>query len=153
MLINGCILYPEQYKFIMRTAFLLLGTSIYGIKQGHYAMAIIPGSVFITSVNYWRKPDYSWRRTVDIYLVKGSMLYQTFRAVGTENEKIYYIIVILGTIFYLYGIHLYNKKRYWASTYSHSMLHVMGNLACIVLYSGNIPEIGSNMFYKRLTNY
>ena len=90
MLINGCILYPEQYRFIMRTAFLLLGTSIYGIKQGHYAMAIIPGSVFITSVNYWRKPDYSWRRTVDIYLVKGSMLYQTFRAVGTENEKIYY---------------------------------------------------------------
>lgn len=138
MLINGCVLYPEQYRFIFKTSFLLLGTTLYAIKRGYYGIAIVPGGIFITSVNYWRKPDYSWRRTVDIYYVKLAMVYQTFRALGTENIKLYIFLLFIATLFYLYGIHLYKKKLYWESTYSHSILHVIANLACIILYSSHI---------------
>lgn len=140
MLSNGCVLYPEQYGLILKTSFLLLGTTLYSIKMGHYGLSILPGLTFITSVIYWHKPDKSWRRTIDVYCVRSSLIYQSFIAIGAENKKPYFLFTLMGILFYIYGIHLHNKKQYWASTYAHCMLHIMGNLACIVLYSGRIGQ-------------
>ena len=92
-----CILEPDQYNLIFRASFLSLGSSVYAIHNGHYDLALCPGGVFLTSITYWVKPDYSWRRYLD-----------------------------------------YKKKLYWKSTYSHCMLHLIANIANIVLYSGRI---------------
>jgi len=46
MLIDGCILYPEQYNFLWKTSFLSLTSTIFGIYKGHWDLALCPGSVF-----------------------------------------------------------------------------------------------------------
>lgn len=58
--LNSVILYPNQSYFIWKVSWLSLISSIYAISQGYNDLAIVPGGVFLTSINYWRDPDYSW---------------------------------------------------------------------------------------------
>jgi hypothetical protein len=46
----------EQYSIIYNVSFLSLGSSIYAVYNGYYGLS---DGAFLTSVNYWRKPDYS----------------------------------------------------------------------------------------------
>ena len=63
-----CILEPQQCKLIYKVSFLSLGTSMYAFYNKHYSLSYVTGGVFLTSINYWKHPDYSWRRYVDIFL-------------------------------------------------------------------------------------
>lgn len=137
-LINGCIVHPEQYNFIWRASFLSLFTSIYAFYNGYYDLALCPGGVFITSINYWRKPDYSWRRNIDIVYVKLAISYQVIRAYNAEYSRMYYIVLFTGLCFYPLGIYLYKKDLLWPSIYAHSMIHILGNVSNVILYSGHI---------------
>jgi hypothetical protein len=141
MSINGCILYPEQYNFIWKTSFLSLFSFTYAIYKGHTDLALVAGGVFLTSINYWRKPTYSWRRKIDMVYVKTALLYQLIRAYKAEYRNQYYITIFIAICFYPISYHYYYKKQYWKSTYAHSMLHLIANISNIVLYSGMIEPI------------
>jgi hypothetical protein len=149
---NGCILTREQYVPIFRTSFLLMGTTVYSLYRGHYYISIIPGGIFITSINYWRKPDYSWRRYLDIYYVHLSIAYQTVRVYGSRRFNIYFSLIGLTCLSYMYGVYLYKKKKEWMSVYMHCLVHLLGNLACITIYSGEIIPCESNLLCKWITN-
>ncbi len=139
MLINGCFLYPDQYLFIWKVAFLSLFSSTYAIYNGHYDLAFVPAGVFLTSINYWRKPQpNSWRRYIDITYVSLALSYQSIRAYNAQYSIEHYATVMLAMSFYPLGTYFYNKKQYWNATYSHSMIHVMANLSNVILYSGDI---------------
>ena len=114
-----------------------MGSCIYALYKEHYDLALVPAGVFLTSVNYWRNPTYSWRRNLDIVYVKTGLSYQIIRAYGSEYDKLYYIVVFLGISSYMLGIFYYKKKLYWHSTYAHIMLHILGNISNIILYSSN----------------
>ena len=135
---DNCILPQNHYMFIWRVSFLSFFVSMYALYNRHYDLALVPGGVFITSINYWRKPNYSWRRYVDISYVKMSLLYQLVRAYNAQYARQYYILVLIAMCFYPLGIFLYKKKLYWYSTYAHIMLHIIGNLSNTVLYSGYV---------------
>jgi len=141
MLKNGCILYDEQCRFIYKVSFLSVFSALYALYKRHYDMALVPAGVFLTSVNYWRKPDYSWRRYVDMSCVTVSLSYQMFRAYKSENAKMYYFLVFLSICSFEIAKYYYRRKLYWHSAYAHSMLHIIANLSNFVLYSGNIPSI------------
>jgi hypothetical protein len=104
-------------------------------------MALAPGGVFLTSINYWRKPDYSWRRYVDMGYVGFAISYQLLRALKAEMGLYYYLFTFSALLCYPAGVHFYNKKMYWASVYAHCMLHVLANVANIYLYSGQIDPM------------
>lgn len=93
IIMTTCILTKEQYIFLWKISFLSLISCIYAIYKNHYDLALVPGGVFLTSINYWRYP---------------------------------------------LGIYFYKKKLYWYSVYAHSMIHVLGNVSNIILYSGCI---------------
>jgi len=133
-----CILNPSQYNTIWRVSFIQLFCFIYALHRQHYIIAICPGGVFITSINYWIKPDYSWRRYIDMVYVKSSILYQIIRAYNAEYCKMYYMTLFISLCFYPVGIYYYNKKMYWHSTYTHCLLHITGAMTNIILYSGYI---------------
>ena len=133
-----CILEPKQYKIIYNVSFLSLATSIYAIYNGYYIISLCPGGVFLTSINYWRKPDYSWRRYVDMTYVKLAICFQLYKAYRSQYMIQYYTIMLLAASFYQLGIYYYKKKLYWHSTYAHCGLHVISNIGNIVLYSGRI---------------
>jgi len=133
-----CILEREQYNLIYRVSFLSLGSSIYAVYNGYYIIAFCPGGVFLTSINYWVKPTYSWRRSLDMFYVKLAACYQLYRAYKSQYMIPYYALMVIAISFYQLGLYYYQKNLYWKSTYAHCMLHLFANLANIVLYSGRI---------------
>jgi hypothetical protein len=135
---NVCKLNPQQYYFIWKVSWLSLFSCIYGLYNEHYNIAFAPGCVFLTSINYWRKPEYSWRRYLDINFVIFAFIYTNIRAINAEYYFEYYLLSSVGVCFYPIAIYNNHKERYWLSVYSHCMIHVFGNLANIFLYSGYI---------------
>ena len=135
---SECILEPEQYHILWRASFFSLATSLYAIYKGHYNLAFCPAGVFCTSINYWRHPDYSWRRYVDMTYVHLALLYQLRAASRSEYGNNYYAIMALGACCYQVGVVYFKKKDYWRSTYAHVGLHFIANVGNLVLYSGKI---------------
>ena len=133
-----CILYPEQYNIIYNISFLSLGTSIYAVYNGYYCLSICPGGVFLTSINYWIYPDYSWRRYLDMTYVSLALMYQLYKAYSSEYMIPYYSLVFAAASMYPLGIYYYKKNKFWCSTYAHCTLHIIANIANILLYSGRI---------------
>lgn len=133
-----CILPPEHYAVIYNVSFLSLGSSIYAIYNGYYSLSICSGGAFLTSINYWKKPDYSWRRYLDMTFVKLALLYQLYKAYNSQYMAQYYLLICFAIGMYPLGIYYYKKELYWHSTYAHCALHIIANIANIVLYSGRI---------------
>jgi hypothetical protein len=132
------ILEKEQYIILYRVSYLSLFSAVYAFYRAHYHLAIVPGSVFLSSIHYWKKPDYSYRRYLDMTVVKSAVIYQHYMAYNAEYANMYYTILYIAMLSYPIGLYYYNKKDYWKSTYAHMMLHIMANIGNIVLYSGNI---------------
>lgn len=130
------ILYPEQSKMIYNLSFLSLGSFVYALYNGHYDLSICPGGVFLTSIYYWVHPDYSWRRYLDMTYVIMALSYQLYRARSSQYMIPYYSMVCSAVSMYPLGIYYYKKKQYWNSTYAHCALHILANIANIILYSG-----------------
>lgn len=135
------ILSREQSQYIYRVSYLTLCSSLYAIYRHHYTLAIVPGSVFLTSIYYWKNPNYSYRRYLDMVTVISAFIYQNYMAYNSEYANIYYTISFFSVASYPIGIYYYNKKYYWESTYAHMMLHILANIANIVLYSGYIQAL------------
>lgn len=135
-IIMDCILQEDQYRTIYNTSFLSLGSSLYAVYTGCYQLSVCPLGVFITSINYWRKPDYSWRRYLDMGVVKCALLCQIYKAYGSRNMYQYYGITTGAIGFYALGVYYYKQKMYWHSTYAHCTLHILANIANLFLYSG-----------------
>lgn len=134
---GDCILYPAQSKCIWRVSFLSMLSCSYALYRGHYALALVPGGVLMTSLNYWRKPTYGWRRNLDITFVWSALIYQNIRAYHMKNAVPYYHLMIFGASLYPISNYLHKKKYYWSSTYVHCMLHIVANISNMVLYSGD----------------
>ena len=88
--------------------------------------------LFLTSINYWRKPTLSLRRNVDIFFAIVSFMYHKYNML---NDIYKYIIPItlmwFGIIFYLTGIFL-SKNRIYLSVICHMLLHVFTNVSCLI---------------------
>ena len=132
------ILEKEQYTVLYRVSYLSLFSAVYAFYREHYHLAIVPGSVFLSSIHYWKKPDYSYRRYLDMTVVKSAVIYQHYMAYNAEYANMYYTILYIAMLSYPIGLYYYNKKDYWKSTYAHMMLHIVANIGNIVLYSGYV---------------
>jgi len=150
---NNCILSPENAIYIWRTSFLFFISSFYALYNGYIDFTLVLFCVFLNSINYWRKPDYSWRRNLDVFCAKLGIFYQIIRAYGCEYGIIYYLFITIGILFYYVGIYYYKYKLYWYSTLSHCLLHIFANLGCIILYSGYVVPIESNAILSRFYSY
>ena len=138
---NVYLLCPAQSYFLWKTSFCSMISSLYAFKVGYYDTGVINGCVFLSSIYYWQNPNYSHRRYLDMGCVYSALGYHLVRAYNAQYSKIYYTTLFTSICFYPLGIYLYNKKLYWYSTYSHSMLHILANVANIILYSGYIEPL------------
>ena len=136
--LNGQTYTPNQSSILLKTTTSTIVSLVYAIKQHQYDFALCNACVLFTSVNYWRDPKYTcMRRYIDIVSVLSSLIYHMCIALQSQRALQYYTITALGICFYHLGCVHYNDKDYWRSTYSHSVLHILANLAQVVLYSGN----------------
>ena len=139
---NGCILPREQSSFLWYLSWGALISFLFAVYRGHYDLMIVPGGVFLTSINYWRRPDYSWRRYVDMAVVQTSVVYQTWHAYTYRAQYAtpYFFFVICAVMMFPVGIYYHKNDTHWISTGCHAMVHVFGNTANIVLYSGYVRQ-------------
>ena len=134
---KDCILHPAQYNFIWRISFISAFSCAYAAYRGHYELAVVPGGVLVTSLNYWRLPMHGWRRNLDIAVVWTALIYQNIRAYNMSNAVPYYYLMGIASLLYPTSIYLYKESYWWWSTYAHCMLHIIANIGNVVLYSGN----------------
>lgn len=55
----------EHTSWIAFSSLFFMVPSIYAFNNEQYFMSVVLGLLTITSFNFWRKPNYSWRRIVD----------------------------------------------------------------------------------------
>jgi hypothetical protein len=140
---NGEMFYPEQAVVIWRLSFLIFFTAMHAYYRKHYDMAAISGTIFLTSVNHWRKPVHnSLRRKVDVTCVINGVIYHIIRANHTKSKEVYFTVLIFSLFFFFLGKYFDIKKRFWSSIYSHATFHLMGNIANNILYSGDLIPVG-----------
>ena len=108
---------------------------MYAVYRGHYDLALVPGSVFFTSINFWSNPTYdSWWRYTDMAVVTTGLAYQVYRAVG--NGLGYYAATSIGVCSFAASCYMYHINEIWAAAYLHMMLHLFGNIGNVFLYYG-----------------
>jgi hypothetical protein len=130
-----CILEPKQYGFLYSSSWITLFTSLFGLYRQFYLDACFPFAVFLTSINYWRRPDYSWRRYLDMATVKCSLFYQGYYSYRSKYQNYYYFYTVVAILCYKISIY-YHDKDNWKSTYFHSLVHVFANASIVVLFAG-----------------
>jgi hypothetical protein len=140
---NGEMFYPDQAVVIWRLSFLIFFTAMHAYYRKHYDMAAISGTIFLTSVNHWRKPVYnSLRRKVDVTCVINGVIYHIIRANHTKSKEVYFTVLIFSLFFFFLGKYFDIKRHLWSSIYSHATFHLIGNVANNILYSGDLIPIG-----------
>jgi hypothetical protein len=132
------ILEPKYYIVIYRTSYFCLLSAVYAFYRKHYYLSIGPASIFLTSIHYWKNPDYSYRRYLDMVVVKTVLACHIYLARNAQFWKEYYIMLFLACLSYPIGIYYYKKNDHCKSTFFHILVHVIGNIGNIILYSGLI---------------
>lgn len=129
--------------FIWYCAWFSLPSAIYAYSHPESAhFAIVPATVFTTSILYWRNPiRNSWRRTLDIAVVFSGLTYQTYYAFRYVNHadthtQIYTALIGASTVCYGLSNYLMTRGHMWPATLAHASIHIIANVANLVLYEG-----------------
>ena len=141
-LFGGLLLPPDQHWFLWRLSWLALVSAVYATARGLWDLCWTSWLVLGTSLLYWSKPTRGGRRALDVTMVQIAFWWQLYRAWGAEFAAPFYAISGVGCAFYagtLYCEHRLKAMR--ASTLLHAGVHLCGNLANVVLYSGAIRPL------------
>lgn len=136
----GAVLPPRQAQLIVNAAWLSAASGAFAWWRGHADLALVPLSVCATSLLYWRAPTLGLRRRIDICVVQLGLWWQLWRAAGADYGGWYVLLTSIGIASFLLGVYCSRVlKSTWASTFLHIGVHVLGNAANVILYSGNVP--------------
>ena len=139
---DGLILPPQMYWYLWSLSWLSFVSGLVATYRGYYDLSLVPFGVWLTSINYWRRPDFSWRRYVDMGYVGLSLSYQLYRAIGAQYMVEYYAITLAAVACFPLAVFLHWRlRRGWPSTICHGMIHILGNVANVTLYAGHVRSI------------
>jgi len=128
-------LQPRHYYYLTVTSNFTLFSIYYSYKFGFYISTTLCTLVLLTSLNYWRYPLPGFRRNLDCFVVRISLGVQSILMIHQENFIIYALINILAYLFYKHGQYLRKLNMLNQSVFCHSMLHLLANVANVILYN------------------
>jgi len=137
-LYDGLILPRQQYMYLWALAWMSFASAVVAVARGYWDLAIVPAGVWLTSILYWHKPDYSWRRYVDMGWVQLALWYQVYRAVGAENMVPFYVIMAFAVASFPVGVYFHGRREVWLCTLCHGVVHILGNVGNMTLYAGTV---------------
>lgn len=126
---------PKESIIIYRLSWICLFTTLFGIKNGYRKLALIPASVFLTSINHWRNPVNCWRRYIDVSNVNLCLLYLLYTSKKSKYARFFYPTMFIAMCCYPTSSYFSSKKQLRYATYAHSGTHIIGNLALLILFS------------------
>jgi hypothetical protein len=131
--------------FIWYCAWLSVPSTIYALTHKSHHLAIVPATVFTTSLLYWRNPVRgSWYRVLDMTAVFLGVTYQSIYAFQTiritspnRHFAVYTSLIAASVACYALSNSLLSRGRLWPATYAHASIHLVANVANMVLYHEN----------------
>ena len=138
--VNTHILPLPNAHFIWYCAWFAVPSAIYAYADPtttHFAP--IPAAVFATSLLYWRDPIRdSWRRKLDMAVVSAGLTHHMYYALyhPTPQTPTYLALIGVSVMSYTISQYYLHRQQYWPATYTHAMIHLVANIANIVLYYG-----------------
>jgi hypothetical protein len=93
---NGCVLpLPYKYsKYLFASSFLMSGTALVTLYYDDGVTSLYYFLLFLTSINFWRRPEHGFRRQLDQLLVYSGCLYvfyNVFLVLKTEFQRVTFI--------------------------------------------------------------
>ena len=128
----------DQARYIQKLAWLSLMSGGVAAYRGYYDLCVAVTGVWATSLLYWSKPTHGVRRTIDISYVMGSLLFHMWKASSASNRVPYFIVKLMAMACYPIGCYYQNRNLSWAGCFWHGGIHILGNVANIILYCGEI---------------
>ncbi len=128
----------KQALYMFGISWLSAASAAYAISRGHYLYSLSPATVFLSSINYWRHPTIGWRRTLDIITVQCSLFFISFAAFNATYSGRFYILIALAGSCYPLSYFFADRGEEYMATLMHSYIHIIANLALVILFSGNI---------------
>ena len=140
------IILPWEYsRWFFYFGFISLGSAIYAFTREYYDLGFGPLGVGINTINYWRKPDYSCRRYIDICWVCITLVYQCLRAIESSKRILFYSVLFPSLFSFIPGVYFFKREKLGISTFFHSIVHIGGNISNCILYSSDLPYIPLNV--------
>lgn len=91
-------------KFLFYSSFSMLISTLIAIYMNDTYITVYFLLLFLSSINYWRKPEYGLRRNIDLLIVKIGVLIVLSQICLLKNEFCRYIYTCLAfcsLIFYI----------------------------------------------------
>jgi len=120
-------------KFLYPTSFISFTTFIYAIYLELYLYSLIPLFVGLTSVIHWYNPKDDIYRKIDMLVVFISIIFIAFISYK-HRIRFYYLIILFSILFYYISYNLVEKKYYNKAAFTHSLIHIFGNIGNIFLF-------------------
>ena len=123
-------------KKLWLTSWLIPVSFFYAIYQKKYALSVIPLTIFLTSLNYWKDGNNLQARRLDIAALILAFIIQGNYATQVNTAFKYHFTIALGLFFWVMGNVLFKKETFLVSVTCHQLVHFLGTLANLFLYSG-----------------
>ena len=134
------VLPPHLSRILWYTSWSNFIASLYGLYRGQTHMVPYSLGVWATSLLYWRHPTYGWQRTLDMIYCPIAIGQHLYKAWSTDMWLQYYILMAFGLSCYPLSRHYHwTRGDAYTGTILHSMIHIIPNIAGLLLYSTTIP--------------
>ncbi len=121
----------NENKQLLCTSCLTSFSVYYSYKNNFHWSLFGSSCILLTSINHWRKPEYGFRRKLDIFTVTSTISIQTIKFSKLRYFKEYLCLLTIGSLFYPIANKVKNKRL---AKWCHSMIHIVCNIAtCLVL--------------------
>lgn len=129
----------EEARLLWRTSWTCAPAA--AIQYFYYSnadIAAISLLVLMSSLVYWHKPTYGWRRNTDMICVFIGITHNMYCASSATNPNSYYFFTALGVNIYGIGWYYYKRGELHKSIYMHSLVHICANIANTCLASSQL---------------
>ena len=96
---------PIYYsKFLFLSSFSMLISAIIAVIINDVYVTLYFFILFLTSINYWRKPEYGLRRNIDLFVVNCGIILVFYQVCLLKNEFCRFMFLSLAfcsLIFYI----------------------------------------------------
>ena len=128
---------PNYTRFLFYSSFMIGISSLIAFYMQDTILTIFLFLLFLTSINYWRKPEYGLRRKIDMFLSLCSSIYfisVVFLFFPEFNRVVYLNSIICIGVFYLFEYVLaYYKIIQWIVF--HMAMHIYAAFFSVIVFS------------------
>jgi hypothetical protein len=141
----------QHSKWLWRSSWLHCLAVLCMSLAGAYDLAVLSVMVLFTALNYWREPDYGYRRYVDICIVQLSLGWMFLRNFDTREPYRTFVFANGGGVAIFYAISTwFHRKNDNMCIAFHMLVHITGNLGIAVMSLGGLPVFPQSSIYNLL---